>query len=106
MASPADRRRLEAGDQQSALRTRLFVAAGWLVGVVFVGAGGFHVIGNRDWSWGDCFYFTVITLSTVGFGHPRFEHAPRPGHPRHEHPEALRSGRHETFRHGLTGRGM
>jgi voltage-gated potassium channel len=68
VVSPADRRLLEAVDQQSALRTRLFVAAGWLVGVVLVGAAGFHVIGAGDWSWGDCFYFTVITLSTVGFG--------------------------------------
>lgn len=68
MASPADRRFQEALDQQSALRARLFVAAGWLVGVVFVGASGFHAIGDGDWSWGDCFYFTVVTLSTVGFG--------------------------------------
>ncbi len=68
MVSPAERRLHEALEQQAALRARLFGAAGWLVSVVFVGALGFHVIGGGDWSWGDCFYFTVITLSTVGFG--------------------------------------
>ncbi len=68
LPSPADRRLLDNTEQQSALRARLFVAAGWLVGVVIVGAVGFHGIGGGEWSWGDCFYFTVITLSTVGFG--------------------------------------
>jgi voltage-gated potassium channel len=38
------------------------------VAVVLVGAAGFHAIGRGDWAWGDCFYFTIITLSTVGFG--------------------------------------
>ncbi|MFO0710692.1 MAG: potassium channel protein [Sandaracinus sp.] len=68
MATPTERRLQDAIEQQLALRTRLFVAAGWLVAVVVVGASGFHVIGGDHWSWGDCFYFTIITLSTVGFG--------------------------------------
>jgi voltage-gated potassium channel len=68
MVSPAERRLHEALEQQAALRARLFGAAGWLVAVVVVGAAGFHAIGGGDWAWGDCFYFTVITLSTVGYG--------------------------------------
>jgi voltage-gated potassium channel len=55
-------------EQTSILRTRLLVAALWLVAVVVVGAVGFHQIGGGRWSWADCVYFTVITLSTVGFG--------------------------------------
>jgi voltage-gated potassium channel len=37
--------------------------------VIFVGAGGFEVIGEGEWSFGDCIYFTIITLSTVGYSH-------------------------------------
>lgn len=55
-------------EQSSILRDRLALAAAWLVGVVIVGAVGFHAIGEGRWSWLDCAYFTVITLSTVGFG--------------------------------------
>jgi voltage-gated potassium channel len=68
MASPAERRLQDALEQQAALRARLFGAAGWLLAVVVIGAVGFHVIGGGDWAWGDCFYFTLITLSTVGYG--------------------------------------
>lgn len=45
------------------------IATIWLVAVVFVGAGGFDVLGDGDWSFGDCIYFTIITLSTVGYSH-------------------------------------
>jgi voltage-gated potassium channel len=47
----------------------------WLLAVIFVGAGGFEVIGDGEWSFGDCIYFTIITLSTVGYSHtlPHFE---------------------------------
>lgn len=55
-------------EQTSILRARLVVAFLWLFGVVVVGAVGFHTFGAGRWSWTDCFYFTVITLSTVGFG--------------------------------------
>lgn len=55
-------------EQRSILRNRLLYASGWLVLVVLVGASGYHWIGHERWSWGDCVYFTVITLSTVGYG--------------------------------------
>lgn len=54
--------------QTTTLRNRLLGAALWLASVVVVGATGFHVIGHGRWSWEDCVYFTIITLSTVGFG--------------------------------------
>lgn len=64
-----DNRPLDRGfRQEAALRNRLIVAALWLVAVVFVGASGFHTIGDGQWAFHDCLYFTVITLSTVGFG--------------------------------------
>jgi len=52
----------------SILRSRLVYAAMWLVIVVVVGAGGYHTIGDAHWTWGECIYFTIITLSTVGYG--------------------------------------
>jgi len=56
-------------EQQSLLRNRLVLATLWLLAVIFVGAGGFEVIGEGDWSFADCIYFTIITLSTVGYSH-------------------------------------
>jgi voltage-gated potassium channel len=53
-------------DQRDIFRNRLFIAAGLLLGVVVVGAAGFRILGH--WPWEDCVYFTIITLSTVGFG--------------------------------------
>ncbi len=41
----------------------------WLLAVIFLGAGGFEAIGQGEWSFGDCIYFTIITLSTVGYSH-------------------------------------
>ncbi len=46
---------------------RLMSAAGVLAAVVLMGASGYHMVGAGRWSWFDCFYMTVITLSTVGF---------------------------------------
>ncbi|MDQ3033526.1 MAG: potassium channel protein [Myxococcota bacterium] len=59
---------MKRGLQTSILRNRLVYAAMWLAIVVIVGALGFHAIGHEHWTWGDCVYFTIITLSTVGFG--------------------------------------
>lgn len=43
--------------------------AGWLVFLTsLTGTVGYHTLGSGYWSWEDCLYMTVITLSTVGFG--------------------------------------
>ncbi len=47
---------------------RLAVAATLLVGLVLLGSSGYFVLGAGRWSFGECVYMTVITLSTVGFG--------------------------------------
>jgi voltage-gated potassium channel len=46
---------------------RLISAAGILAAVVLVGATAYYSVGEGRWSWFDCFYMTIITLSTVGF---------------------------------------
>ncbi|MFI5308625.1 MAG: potassium channel family protein [Polyangiales bacterium] len=50
------------------IRRQLVVAFGALLAVAAIGAGGYHLLGGGRWSWGDCLYMTIITLSTVGFG--------------------------------------
>ena len=55
---------------------RLLSAAGVLGAVVLAGATAYYSVGEGRWSWFDCFYMTIITLSTVGFaetleGHER-----------------------------------
>lgn len=37
-----------------------------LVGVLFAGTVFFHVV--EGWGWLDSYFFTVITISTVGYG--------------------------------------
>jgi voltage-gated potassium channel len=46
---------------------RLISAAGMLAAVVFLGATAYYSVGEGRWSLFDCFYMTIITLSTVGF---------------------------------------
>ncbi len=46
---------------------RLISAAGVLGVVLILGATSFYAVGEGRWSWFDCFYMTIITLSTVGF---------------------------------------
>ena len=38
----------------------------WLVTLILIGATFYHNI--EGWGWLDAFYFSVITLATVGFG--------------------------------------
>lgn len=46
---------------------RLLVAVGVFVALVALGSEGYFVLGEGRWSFGDCTYMTVITISTVGF---------------------------------------
>lgn len=47
---------------------RLVVAAFLLLVLVMGGSAGYFTLGAGRWSFGECIYMTVITLSTVGFG--------------------------------------
>jgi voltage-gated potassium channel len=47
---------------------RLVVAAVLLVVLVLGGSTGYYTLGGGRWTYGECLYMTVITLSTVGFG--------------------------------------
>ncbi len=47
---------------------RLFAPLFALLFVVAVGSGGFYMLGDGQWSLGECLYMAVITLTTVGFG--------------------------------------
>ncbi len=38
-----------------------------LILLVFLGSSGYDLLGHGRWTYGDCVYMTVITLSTVGF---------------------------------------
>ncbi|MEO8877289.1 MAG: potassium channel protein [Polyangiaceae bacterium] len=47
---------------------RLLIALLVLGALIICGATGYWLLGHGRWSYGDCIYMTVITLSTVGFG--------------------------------------
>jgi voltage-gated potassium channel len=47
---------------------RLVVALLVLMTLVAVGATGYWALGHGRWTYDECVYMTVITLSTVGFG--------------------------------------
>jgi voltage-gated potassium channel len=47
--------------------SRLVSAAGVMGAVVIVGATAYYAVGDGRWSWAECLYMTIITLSTVGF---------------------------------------
>jgi len=55
-------------DPRQGVYQRLLSALFFLTLVVVGGATILHQVGAGRWSWFDCFYMTVITLSTVGFG--------------------------------------
>ncbi len=55
------------------LRQRIYLTGIFLLAVTAVGTLGYYLLGQISqpipaWEMGDCFYMTVITLSTVGFG--------------------------------------
>lgn len=55
-------------DARTDIARQLMMAGLLLLTVALVGASGYHFLGEGRWSWGDCFYMAIITLSTVGFG--------------------------------------
>ncbi|MDH3976278.1 MAG: potassium channel protein [Deltaproteobacteria bacterium] len=52
----------------SSFQERLKFSLYFFVAVVSVGTFGYKLIGGPDYSLSDCFYMTIITLSTVGYG--------------------------------------
>lgn len=50
------------------LGKRLLTGLLALLVVVFGGATGYYFIGSGQWSYWDCLYMTVITVTTVGYG--------------------------------------
>jgi voltage-gated potassium channel len=51
----------------SALTKRLVMGLALLLIVVAGGGIGYYLIGGGQWSFGDCVYMTVITITTVGY---------------------------------------
>src|SRR5262245_50174917 len=49
-------------------KTKLQIAIGAIVALVAFGTIGFKLL--EGWPWFDCFYFTLITITTIGFGEP------------------------------------
>jgi len=50
------------------LQHRISLALGAVISTIFLGIGGYFLIGGGRWSIFDCFYMTIVTLTTVGFG--------------------------------------
>ena len=52
---------------EAVVRNRLLTAGGAIVVVTLVGAVGFWFIGGGDWSFEDCAYMVLITITSVGY---------------------------------------
>ena len=50
------------------IRRRLYYAAAILIGTMLMGSTGYYFIFERQSSFLDCLYMTVISLTTVGYG--------------------------------------
>ncbi|MBP6630120.1 MAG: potassium channel protein [Kofleriaceae bacterium] len=50
------------------LRNRMLAGFVAMLVVVAGGSLGFYLIGEGRWSWFDCLYMTIITVTTVGYG--------------------------------------
>jgi len=52
------------------IRSRIYVAVSSVATMIAIGTWLFHKL--EDWSWAESFYFTVASLTTVGYGdlHP------------------------------------
>jgi len=59
---------LSLDDQGRSLIRRLSTAGVVFGSVCLVGAIGYQIIGQGQWTFSEAFYMSIITLSTVGFG--------------------------------------
>jgi voltage-gated potassium channel len=50
------------------LKNRLLAGLLLLIATIVGGAGGYYAIGRGAWTFMDCLYMTVITVTTVGYG--------------------------------------
>jgi len=48
------------------LRNRLVVSIIIFIALIFVGGNAYHYV--EGWSYLDSFYFTVVTVTTIGYG--------------------------------------
>lgn len=58
-------------DDQGAVRRlirRAWVLVGAITLLMSIGTIGYRVIGGADFPWADCFYMTLITVTTIGYG--------------------------------------
>lgn len=61
----------------SEVHRRVWVALGLILLVIVVGSLGFFLIGQGRWSYLDCTWMTIISVTTVGFGElPGMDHMP------------------------------
>lgn len=58
---------MKSSSPQRLWTRRLLAAFGVLSFAVVVGTIGYHQIGEGRWTFGDCLYMTIVTVSSVGF---------------------------------------